>query len=72
MKLLPEHQFKIPQKNGMTAPIPTISAEEDVTTLGFTNDLRNSGRHQVKVIVNQGNEWAYTMNTNRFLKRDDV
>ena len=46
LKSLPEHQFQIPQKNGTTAPIPTKSAEEKVTALGFENDLRNTGQHQ--------------------------
>ena len=65
LKSLPEHQFEIPQKDGMTAPIPTKRAEEEVTALGFVNNLKNSGQHQIKAITS-------TMNSNPYLRRDDV
>ena len=72
LKSLPEHQFQIPQPNGTSVPIPTKGADEKVTALGFENDLRNSGRHQVKSIRKKGNEWASTINSNPYLRRDDV
>ena len=43
LKSLPDHQFEIPQNDGTTAMIPRMSIEEDVTALGFVNDLNNSG-----------------------------
>ena len=72
LKLLPEHQFQIPQKNGTTAPILTKSADEKVTALGFENDLRNTGQHQVQFIKKKGSKWASTINSNPYLRRDDV
>ena len=47
---LPDIKFHIPQKEGKTAIIPTVGAEENVTALGFSNDLRNTGSHQMKRI----------------------
>ena len=72
LKSLPEHQFEIPQKNGTTAPIPTKSAEEKVTALGFENNLKNSGQHQVQSIKRKGSKWASTINSNPYLRRGDV
>ena len=40
---LPDIKFHIPQKEDKTAIIPTISASDDMTSLGFLNDLRNTG-----------------------------
>ena len=40
---LPDIKFHIPQKEGKLAIIPTISASDDITSLGFSNDLCNSG-----------------------------
>ena len=69
---LPDIKFHIPQKEGKTAIIPTISASDDITSLGFSNDLRNTGQHQLNRIKKIGNEWADNMNTSRFLQRTDV
>ena len=72
LKSLPEHPFELSQKDCMTAPIPTKSAEEEVTALGFANNFKNSGHCQVKTITNKGNNWASNMNSNPYLRRDDV
>ena len=72
LKSFPEHQNEIPQKDVTTAPIFTKSAKEEVTALSFVNNLKKSGRHQVKAIIKKGNKWASTMNPNPYLRRDDV
>ena len=69
---LPKVQFHIPQKEGKTAIIPTIGAEDNTIALGFSNDLRNSGKHQMERIVKLGKDWSNNMNTSRFLQRTDV
>ena len=46
----PKVQFTIPQKRNTSVPISTVGLNEDITSLGFTNDLRNSGKHQIKRI----------------------
>ena len=72
LKSLPEQQLEIPQKDDMTAPIPTKSAKEGVTALGFVKDLNNSGQHQVTAITKKGNNWASTINSNPYTRRDEV
>ena len=69
---LPDIKFHIPQKEGKTAIIPTVGAEENVIALGFSNDLRNTGSHQMKRIKKIGKDWSINMNTNRYLHRSDV
>ena len=49
-----------------------VGPDKDIKSLGFTNDLRNSGKHQVKRIEKMGNEWVTNMNTSRYLRRGDV
>ena len=68
LKSLRDHQFQIPQKNGTSLPIPTKSAEEKVTDLGFEYDLMNTCHHQVKSIRKKRNEWASTINSNLYLR----
>ena len=55
---LPDIKFHIPQKEGKTAIIPTIGAEENVTALGFLNDLRNTGCHQMERIIKISKDWS--------------
>ena len=43
-----------------------------MTALGFENDLRNIGQHQAQSIKKKGSEWASTINSNPYLRRDDV
>ena len=69
---LPNIKFHIPQKNGKTAIIPTVGQKENITALGFSNDLLNSGKHQLERIKKIGKEWSINMNTSRYLTRPDV
>ena len=71
-RLLPKFQFQILQKEGKTVPILTVGADEEIATQGFSNDLRNSGKAQIKRIVKIDNEWAINMNTSRYLRCSDV
>ena len=69
---LPDVKFIIPQKEGKTVVIPTVAAKENITALGFSNDLLNSGKHQLDRIKKTGKEWSINMNTSRYLNRADV
>ena len=71
-RAFPKLQFQIPQKGNTSVPIPTVGPDKDIKSLGFTNDLRNSGKHQVKQIEKMGKEWVTNMNTSRYLRRGDV
>ena len=71
-RAFPKLQFQIPQKGNTSVPISTIGPDKDIKSLGFTNDLRNSGKHQVKRIDKIGKEWVTNMNTSRYLRRGDV
>ena len=55
---LPKVPFHIPQKQGKTTIIPTIGAEEYVTLLGFSNNSRITGRHQMERINKIGKDWC--------------
>ena len=62
----------IPQKGNTFVPILTVGPDEDFTSLGFTNNLKNSGKHQIKRIEKIGYEWVTNMNTCCYLRRTDV
>ena len=43
-----------------------------MTALGFENDLKNTGQHQVQLIKEKESEWGSTINSNPYLRRGDV
>ena len=50
------HEFVIPQKGNLTAPIPTVGADAGTKSFGVTFDLRNKGQHHVDYMAEKGNE----------------
>ena len=66
------HEFVIPQKRSLTAPIWTVGAEAGTRSLGVMFDLQNKGQHHVDYIDGKGNEWVSRVNSDSYISRQDT
>ena len=71
-RFMPNHQFTIPQKGGMTVTILTVDQWSATKSLGVMYNVMNICKHQVQFISDKGIVWTSRLNLDAHIGKRDA